>query len=270
MNGKCLILGANGMLGHALQIVFPEAVARGRKDLDITDEEAVYREIRPFSHGLVINAAAYTRVDDCEDHQDEAFRVNGEAPAFIAGACGEADARLVHYSTDYVFDGTGRGYVESDPPSPINVYGASKLLGEQNIIAYMDDYRIIRTSWLFGPHGRNFVDTMRGLSSRMEAVRVVDDQFGCPTYTCDLAQKTCEIAGCSPGIYHATNSGVCSWYEFARAIIPNVERCTSGEIHRKARRPACSVLLNTKTPLLRHWRSALREYLGWTGSDTPS
>lgn len=262
-NRRCLILGANGMLGHALRTVFPEAVALGR-ELDITREQDVANTIRSFSGGLVINAAAYTRVDDCEDHRKDAFRVNGEALAFIAGACNDAGATLVHYSTDYVFDGTGRGYKENDPPCPINVYGASKLLGENNILAGMKDYRIIRTSWLFGPHGKNFVDTMRDLSARMETVRVVDDQFGRPTYTGDLARKTEEIVRLSPGIYHITNAGTCSWYEFARAIIPNVEPCTSAEIQRKARRPACSVLLNTKTSPMRHWREALADYLAST------
>ncbi len=129
MNGrKSLILGANGMLGHALRTVFPDAEAMGR-ELDITRKYDVSRIIGSFPGGLVINAAAYTRVDDCEDHPEEAFLVNGEALAYIADACHEADARLVHYSTDYVFDGTKRGYKESDLPCPISVYGASKLLG---------------------------------------------------------------------------------------------------------------------------------------------
>ncbi len=262
MKPGCLILGGNGMLGHALQEVFPEAVAKGRPELDITDDSAVLREIRSVRPALVINAAAYTRVDDCEDHQEEAFLVNGEAPGIIARACEETGATLVHYSTDYVFDGMREGYTESDPPCPINVYGASKLLGEQNIAAFMEDYRIIRTSWLFGPYGRNFVDTMRALSVQQKTVRVVDDQRGCPTYTRDLAQRTTEVVLLPPGIYHLTNEGVCSWYEFARAIIPNAVPCKSSEIQRKARRPACSILLNRKTSPMRHWCLALDDYLG--------
>ena len=258
---KVLILGANGMLGRDLATVFPGARLCGHKDLDITDEAAVRAYILELKPDLVINAAAYTNVDGCEDEPKTAFAVNGDAPGYIAAACREAGARLVHYSTDYVFDGSKKEYVESDETNPINVYGASKLRGEQKIARCMDDYRIIRTSWLFGRHGKNFVDTILDLSQRMEEVRVVDDQVGRPTYTRDLAQKTAELVGCPPGIYHVTNDGVCSWYEFARAFIDNAVPCSSAEFPRRAKRPAYSVLVNTKTPPLRHWREALADYL---------
>lgn len=256
-----LILGANGMLGHDLAAVFPGARLCGHKDLDITNEAAVKAYILALKPDLVINAAAYTNVDGCEDDPETAFAVNGDAPGYIAAACREVGAVLVHYSTDYVFDGTKTEYVESDEPNPINVYGASKLRGEQKIAQNMDDYRIIRTSWLFGRHGKNFVETIRHLSQTNETVRVVTDQVGKPTYTADLAHKTAEIAECPPGIYHMTNDGVCSWYEFARAFAPNVVPCTSDEFPRKARRPAYSVLVNTKTSPMRPWKEALEDYL---------
>jgi dTDP-4-dehydrorhamnose reductase len=257
---RVLLLGASGMLGRDLQAVYPGVVCRGH-ELEITDAAAVSSFIADLKPALVINAAAYTNVDGCEEERELAFAVNGEGPAYLAAACHEAGATLVHYSTDYVFDGSQESYVESDTPHPINVYGASKLLGEQAIMAAMEDYRIIRTSWLFGRHGSNFVETMLRLSAEMETVRVVDDQFGKPTYTVDLAKKTPEIRAAAPGIYHVTNEGVCSWYEFASAIIPNTVPCSSEEFLRPAKRPTYSVLVNTKTDPLRPWQDALADYL---------
>ena len=257
---KVLILGAYGMLGHDLQMVFPRAEFRGH-DLDITDGKKITATIHNSKPALVINATGYTDVDGCEDNRALAFAVNGEALAPLAHACQNAGACLIHYSTDYIFDGTKKSYRETDVPHPINAYGESKLLGEINIQENMDDYRIIRTSWLFGRQGKNFVETMLRLSCEMPQVRVVNDQFGKPTYTADLAQKTAEIAMLCPGIYHSTNDGICSWFEFARAIIPNVVPCTTAEYPRKAKRPAYSVLENTKTKPMRHWKEALFTYL---------
>jgi dTDP-4-dehydrorhamnose reductase len=253
-----MILGASGMLGHDLQHVFPDSEC---SRVDINDAKRVEQAIRELSPQVVINAAAYTDVDGCEEHADQAFRVNGESLIQISLSCQEVGAKLIHFSTDYVFNGTREEYVESDTPDPINVYGRSKLLGEQNIRQHMEDYRIVRTSWLFGKHGKNFVDTMLALSDRMETVQVVNDQFGKPTYTADLAEKTKEIIGLEPGIYHITNEGICSWYEFASAIIPNTIPCSSHEFIRKAKRPAYSVLVNTKTGPMRHWKEALADYL---------
>ncbi len=257
---RILVLGAYGMLGHDLQLVFPHAVFRGR-DLDITDKKKITATIEDLKPALVINAAAYTNVDGCEENRDLAFAVNGDALLPLARACQNAGASLVHYSTDYLFDGTKKEYVETDPPHPINTYGESKLLGEQNIQENMKDFRIIRTSWLFGKHGKNFVDTMLRLSKEMPLVKVVDDQFGKPTYTKDLAQKTIEISAMNPGIYHITNEGICSWFEFASAIIPNAIPCTTAEYPRPARRPAYSVLINSKTNPMRPWCEALSAYL---------
>ncbi len=260
---KTLILGAGGMLGSDLCIVFPDAVKLTHDDIDIADKKQVIETITRIAPDVVINATAYTDVDGCEgtDNRELAFEVNGKAPSYIAEGCLRVGATLVHFSTDYVFDGSKKEYVESDLTGPINVYGESKLLGEKSIIETMDDYRIIRTSWLFGHYGRNFVETMLKLSGEMETVSVVDDQFGKPTYTADLAHKTAEIIGLAPGVYHITNEGVCSWYEFASAIIDNVVPCSSNEFVRKAMRPEYSVLVNTKTVPIRHWREALMEYL---------
>ena len=260
-NGKIVIFGANGMLGHALQRVFPKAHFVGHRDVDITNENAVKKILKRERPAVIINTAAYTDVDACEDNCDHAFAVNGCGPGYIATACSETEAILVHYSTDYIFDGTKQEYREDDLPNPLNIYGKSKLLGEVSIRKNMENYRIIRTSWLFGSHGRNFVDTILSLSRQVPDVRVVNDQIGKPTYTTDLAQATAGIIRSKPGIYHITNDGQCSWYEFASSFIPNAIPCTSAEFPRKAQRPVYSVLANTKTPPLRHWREAVREYI---------
>ena len=258
---KTLIIGSSGMLGSDLCKTFPDAVKLTHHDLDITDREQVIESILKIKPDVVINAAAYTNVDGCEDNKELAFQVNGYGPGYIAEACARAGAKLVHFSTDYVFDGSKKEYVESDIPDPINVYGDSKLLGEKKIIENMDDYRIVRISWLFGIHGKNFVETMLKLSGEIDTVKVVNDQFGKPTYTMDLASKVKEIIELDPGIYHITNDGICSWYEFASSIIDNVIPCTSEEFPRKAKRPKYSVLVNTKTEPMRHWREALKTYL---------
>jgi dTDP-4-dehydrorhamnose reductase len=258
---KTLIIGTKGMLGSDLCNVFPDAVKLTHKELDITNQDQVLKYIQKIKPDVVINAAAYTDVDVCEDNQDLAFQVNGFGPGNIAEACSIIGAKLVHFSTDYVFDGTKKEYVESDVQNPINVYGHSKLLGENKIIENMDDYRIIRISWLFGVHGKNFVETMLNLSREMDTVKVVNDQFGKPTYTMDLASKVKEIIKLDPGIYHITNNGICSWYEFASEIIDNIIPCTSEEFPRKAQRPKYSVLTNTKTEPMRDWKEALKDYL---------
>jgi len=256
-----MIFGAGGMLGHALTDVFPDAYLMGHKDIDITDETAVKKVIHREQPYAVINAAAYTDVDGCEDRLELANAVNGDAPGYLAAACSQTGAILVHYSTDYIFDGSRMDYQEDDAPNPLSAYGRSKLLGEDAIRKHTRNYRIIRTSWLFGSHGKNFVDTILALSHQMPRVKVVNDQIGKPTYTVDLARKTPEIISREPGIYHITNDGVCSWYEFACAFIPNAVPCSTTEFPRKAKRPAFSVLVNSKTTPLRHWREAVKEYI---------
>lgn len=262
---KTLILGADGMLGSDLCRVFSDAIHFTHGDLDITNKEDVIRIIKEIAPDVVINAAAYTNVDECEDERELAFEVNGKAPGYIAEACSCIGAKLVHFSTDYVFDGSKKEYAESDATNPINAYGESKLLGEQEIARHMDDYRIMRISWLFGHHGKNFIDTMLKLSGEMDAVKVVNDQFGKPTYTADLARKVRKIIDLEPGIYHVTNEGVCSWYEFASAVIDNVVPCSSDEFPTRAKRPNYSILTNTKTAPMRHWKEAVLEYLRYRG-----
>ena len=256
-----VIFGANGMLGHALMDVFPDACPLGHVDVDITDRDAVMDLILRKRPSVVINAAGYTDVDGCEDNEEHATAVNGYGPGYLAAACSQAGANLVHYSTDYIFDGSRMDYREDDGPNPINAYGRSKLLGEEEVRKQTRNYRIIRTSWLFGSHGKNFVDTVLSLSRTMPVVKVVNDQRGKPTYTVDLARKTREIIQREPGIYHITNEGVCSWYELASAFIQNAVPCSTTEFPRKAKRPAFSVLVNSKTAPLRHWSEAVKEYL---------
>jgi dTDP-4-dehydrorhamnose reductase len=212
-----------------------------------------------FVHGDICDPD----VDGCEDENNKevAFEINGKAPGYIAQACSDAGAILVHFSTDYVFDGSKKQYTESDIPDPVNSYGESKLMGEKSIMENMTDYRIIRTSWLFGINGDNFISTMIRLSGEMDIVKVVNDPFGKPTYTADLARKTVEIIGLAPGIYHITNEGVYSWYEFATAVIDNIAACSSDEFVRKAKRPEYSSLANTKVAPMRHWKDALDDYL---------
>jgi dTDP-4-dehydrorhamnose reductase len=259
---KTILFGAHGMLGHALQEVFPHAQLVGHRNMDITDQDALMKLMKKERPAIVINAAAYTDVDGCEDNSKHAFAVNGNGPGYIAHACNEVDSILVHFSTDYIFDGTKTEYREDDHPNPINIYGKSKLLGEVSVAKNLENYRIIRTSWLYGSNGKNFVDTILSLSRQLPVVRVVNDQVGKPTYTVDLASTVPEIISCDPaGIYHITNEGQCSWYEFARAFISNAIPCHTEEFPRKAKRPAFSVLANSKTPPLRHWKKALKEYI---------
>ena len=258
---KTILFGAQGMLGHALQDVFPHAQFIGHRNVDITDEDAIMKLMNLERPAIVINAAAYTDVDGCEDNRVYAFAVNGYGPGYIAHACNEVNAILVHVSTDYIFDGTKTEYREDDCPNPINIYGESKLLGEVSVTKNLENHRIVRTSWLYGSHGKNFVDTILTLSRQMPLVRVVNDQIGKPTYTVDLAKKLPEILSCDPGIYHITNDGQCSWYELACSFIPNAAPCSTEEFPRKAKRPAYSVLANTKTPALRHWKEAVQEYI---------
>ena len=258
---KIVIFGANGMLGHALREVVPDAIQLGHPEIDITDAVAVKKMILRENPFAVINAAAYTDVDGCEENQDLAGEVNGRLRDISLRHVLKQGHSLSTTGTDYVFDGTRWDYREDDLPNPINAYGKSKLLGEISIQKNLKNYRIIRTSWLFGSHGKNFVDTILSLSRHMSEVRVVNDQIGKPTYTVDLARATPGIISRAPGIYHITNDGLCSWYEFAHAFIPNAVPCTTTEFPRRAKRPAYSVLVNTKTPPLRHWREAVLEYI---------
>lgn len=273
MSDKILLFGAYGMLGTALRDQFHDytIIAPRHSDVDITQPEAVRRYITHQQPTIIVNAAAYTKVDDCEQNRTIAWRVNGEAPGYIAEGAQSVGARLIHYSTDYVFSGTkASGYNEADlPDQPVNVYGASKLAGEQAIQQATDRYIIVRTAWLYGQGGQNFVDTMLRLGREKTTIKVVNDQHGSPTYAVDLAvaTKTLLEQPASTGIYHVTNAGSCTWYEFAKEIfrlakLPVlVQPCSSTEFPRPAKRPTYSKLINTKLPALRPWQEAVAEYL---------
>lgn len=269
---KILLLGKNGMLGSEFCAVlknFP-VTAFSKEELDITDKEALFSTIHSLKPSHVINAAAYTNVDGAETHKREAFLINAEAVKNLAEACFTAGSVLIHFSTDYVFDGEMKeGYLEDALRNPISVYGASKARGEEFIQNILPNHYIVRTSWLYGSNGKNFVDTILSLAKKKTELSVVDDQIGCPTYTRDLACATLPfLTEHLPfGIYHRTNDGVTTWAGFAEAIV-RAEKLNTKIIHIKtsdfpkpAKRPKNSVLLNTKLPRLRPWSDALSDYI---------
>lgn len=280
---KILILGAKGMLGSDLCFVFKKEkpICWDYKDLDITDRKKVRTKIKKLNFSIVINAAAYTNVEMAEKKFSLAKKVNAQAVKNLAEVCAEIGAIFVHYSTDYVFNGKKKnGYREDDSPeNPVNKYGLSKLLGEKEIIKCKLEnenfkYYLIRTSWLFGsktePHQhKNFVETILKLAKEKKELKVVNDQFGKPTYTYDLAIATKELINKRMlfGIYHLTNEGVTTWYKFAKEIIKisrlktKIKPCKSSQYKTIAKRPKYSILINSKFPKLRSWKLALKEYL---------
>lgn len=268
------------MLGQYLAEVFSgeELFLWDREEIDITDEKQAREKITKLTPDLIINAAAYNAVDKCEEEEGFAIakKVNGEAPGYLAKIAKEVGSVFVHYSSDYVFDGSKEeGYKENDEPSPVNKYGESKLMGEREVQKYGDRYYILRTCKLFGNPAssaeakKSFVDLMLQLAGERDKLEVVDEEYASPTYALDLAKRTKEIVdgGYPWGIYHATNDDACTWYEFAKEIFKiknidiKVEPVNSDKFPRLARRPKFSVLLNTKLPEMRSWREALREYL---------
>lgn len=269
-----LVVGANGMLGRDLLELLGEC-GRGVDidDMDITSLESTERVLTTLRPRVVVNCAAYTDVDGCESNVDTAMAVNGEGVGYLAMASRAIDAKLVQVSTDYVFDGSkGSPYEEYDLPRPLNVYGESKLAGEMNAV-FNPDHLIVRTQWLYGLHGKNFVETMLRLGREKSELAVVHDQIGSPTWTVDLAAAIVSlIERGGQGIYHAANSGCCSWNQFASAIFEEaglpvtVTGMTTEELNRPAKRPLHSTLdcsrLEQETGLrLRPWRDALRSYL---------
>lgn len=266
------------MLGHELVEAFKnghELVLWDREKVDISDEEDVEAKIEELKPDVAINAAAYTAVDDAESNEELAYKVNGSAAGFIANACKNINALFVHFSTDYVFDGKNKlGYKEDYPAGKsLNVYGESKALGEKMILDIAPRYYLVRTSWLFGKNGKNFIETMLRLASEKKDLRVVNDQFGSPTYVKDLAVKVRELIESQKpyGIYHITNSGACSWHEFALKIFklagldPKIMPVKSAEFPAPAKRPTYSMLINTKISPMRSWEEALKDYLIETG-----
>lgn len=278
---KVLLTGSKGMLAHAFFKKKPkewELLATDIEELDIANADLVEKTIQQFRPDLIINCAAYTKVDDCETKKELAFAVNGGGPANLARAAAQIGAKLVHFSTDYIFDGTkNKPYLENDPPHPINVYGRSKLEGEQIVRKQTDNHLIIRTQWLYGEGGNHFVKTILKLAKERDSIKVVNDQFGSPTWTEDLADAAIELIkkDCT-GTYHIVNSGKCSWYDFACQIIKEAELntkvipCTTAEFPRLAKRPAYSVLSTEKVEMLlrkhlSHWQVALRFFLNDLG-----
>jgi dTDP-4-dehydrorhamnose reductase len=275
---RVLVTGAGGMLGQDLVNCLRrrdyEVIALPHRELDITDLETVRASVRAHEPELVINCAAYNKVDDAEEEEHQAMTVNGLAVQNLCLACQERDIPLVHFSTDYVFDGTkGSPYTIHDHPNPASAYGRSKLLGERYVLWLLSKFYLIRTSWLFGVHGRNFVETMLDLGQRLEQVPVVNDQHGCPTWTCHLAEAAVELVETGRyGIYHVSNSGPATWYEFAREIFrlsglaAKAVPVPTEQFPRPAKRPCYSVLDPYPVPQLLGremptWREALTGYL---------
>ncbi|NDY43395.1 dTDP-4-dehydrorhamnose reductase [Dissulfurirhabdus thermomarina] len=273
-----LVTGAGGMLGRDVVERFrrhADVVPRLRSELDVSSPQACIRGLKDVRPDVVVNCAAFTRVDDCETERGAAYLVNAKGPGHLAWACRECGTRLVHMSTDYVFDGQGRQpYRETDATRPVNVYGASKLAGEQAIQSMGGDYLIVRTAWLYGRHGPNFVRTILRLAEEKEILHVVSDQRGSPTYTPDLALGLWWlVAQGARGIVHVTNEGTCTWYEFAREIFrltgrdpDRVRPVATRDYPRPARRPAYSVLDTSFFAALtggrlRRWNEALVDYL---------
>ncbi|MEU2611323.1 dTDP-4-dehydrorhamnose reductase [Micromonospora sp. NPDC007271] len=281
---RLLITGAGGMLGRDLVAVLRargdrSVTATTRDDLDITDPAAVRAAVA--GHDVVINTAAWTDVDGAEAQEKAATAVNGEAVAHLAGACAVTGARMIHVSTDYVFRGDAtEPYPEDAPTSPVNAYGRSKLAGELAVTELLPDAGyIVRTAWLYGEHGPNFVATMLRLAEERERLDVVDDQRGQPTWSYRLAEQLVALAdaalagGAAPGVYHGTASGETTWYGLARAVFAlrgldpdRIRPTTSDRYQRPAPRPAYSVLAHRRWAAanlrpLADWRSALAEAL---------
>lgn len=279
---KVLVTGAQGQLGfdvcRRLSALGIEHRGIDLADLDITDGRAVRAFVSAYAPDVIMHNAAYTAVDRAESERELCRRVNAEGTRYLAQNAAEVGAKFVYISTDYVFDGEKKGaYQPDDTPCPVSVYGSTKEEGERCVRAATDAHFIVRISWVFGVHGNNFVRTMLRLAETHSALNVVCDQVGSPTYTADLARLLCEMIGTDKyGTYHATNSGVCSWYEYACEIFRqagrrvNVNPVTTEEYLRmapqQARRPKNSVMGQEKLvengfSLLPAWQDALKRFL---------
>ncbi|HEV2386411.1 MAG TPA: dTDP-4-dehydrorhamnose reductase [Candidatus Acidoferrales bacterium] len=278
---RFLILGAGGQLATALEdtLAGESVLALAHEQADICDALSVGRHARGFRPEFVINTAAYHRVDECEGAPGPSFAVNAAALAGLAGIANELDAALVHFSTDYVFDGArSQPYRETDPPNPLSVYGISKLAGEQIVCRYARRYFLVRTCGLYGRRRQgsksmNFVERMLRLAEARHPIRVVNDQVLTPTSAKDLAEALAGLLATGKcGLYHMTNAGQCSWHEFAQEIFrlaglpADLEPVSRAEYGAKAKRPAYSVLAHRALreagrPDLRPWQEALADYL---------
>ena len=270
---KILITGAHGQLGTKLSKLLPDAILTDVAELDITDFEAVQKFIQKNDIKTIINCAAYTAVDKAEEDSYLAEKINALGPENLS----KTGCKIVHISTDYVFDGKNyRPYCPEDIPNPISVYGKTKQAGETAVLQYAKEAVIIRTAWLYSPYGNNFVKTMRRLGMEKQTLNVVADQIGTPTYAGDLAEAIVKILPQineqNRGIYHFTNEGVCSWYDFATEIMAqsglscHVTPIPSSAYPTKAQRPLYSVLDKSKIKEvfhidIRHWKEALTDCL---------
>ena len=275
---RILVTGVKGQLGHD---VVDELTKRGHtpigvdvEEMDITDAAAVEQEMKKEPLDAVIHCAAYTAVDPAEDNREVWMRVNAEGTRNIARVCRELDIKMVYISTDYVFDGEGeRPWEPDDARNPLNVYGESKYQGELAVEEYLDKYFIVRIAWVFGVNGKNFIKTMLRLAKDHKEINVVNDQTGSPTYTYDLAVLLADMVETEKyGRYHATNEGLCTWYEIAKEIFAQagvdvkVNPVSSEEFPAKARRPHNSRMDKSRLTqngfkLLPSWQDALKRYL---------
>ena len=282
---RILITGGKGALGRwmaerlraddPLAPAFPgphEVWAPGRDELDVTLRQSCQEKVSGFKPDLFFNCAAYTAVDKAEEQKTEAYRVNRDGAGYAAESARKAGARFIHFSTDYVFPGTRSDpYAEEDPPHPINVYGASKLGGELKVMSLCPDHAILRTAWLYGPYGPNFVRTIVKLARTEKELRVVEDQWGSPTFVPDLAAAAFHAARLGlKGKYHVCNEGVITWHEFATAVVAGAGLTTpvtpivTEDFPRPARRPAysalnCMKIRRTKFEI-RDWKAALDDF----------
>lgn len=266
---KILVTGANGMLGQDLCPILEDAghyvIETDVDTLDITNSEAVHKILADEKPDMVVHCAAYTNVDKAEEDLKTAELINVTGTENIADTCGKFGITLVYISTDYVFDGTKiEPYTPNDRPNPINNYGITKYEGEEAVRSLCEKYYIARTSWLYGHHGKNFVETMISLADKPE-LKVVDDQVGCPTWTVELANGILKLFDKPYGTYQVCGSGSTSWYGFAKEIFEqsglnvNLKPCTTDEFPRPAKRPAHSIMDNGG--LCRNWKAALKDYL---------
>lgn len=279
---RWLIVGAQGQLGHDLMDVVAEAghdvVGMDLPAIDITDPASVSAALDSVQPDVVVNAAAYTAVDAAEEHEATALQVNGVGPGVLAQAVlRRPDVRLVHISTDYVFDGTATTpYAEDAPTNPASAYGRTKAVGEEEVLTTLPDRGfVVRTAWLYGANGANFVKTMLSLAAQRDTLAVVDDQLGQPTWSRDLATQIVKLMAAEPpaGVYHGTSSGETTWFDFTREIFrlagldpERVQPTTTDQFPRPAKRPAYSVLGHQRwdeigLPPIRDWEAGLGEAL---------
>ena len=267
---RVLVTGAKGMLGQDLCPLLEdegyELIETDIDNLDITNASQVNEVLTKQKPDFIIHCAAYTNVDKAEEDIETARLINSKGTENLAKACADIDATFVYISTDYVFNGQASSPIlPTDKTEPLNNYGLTKLEGEEAVKKYCKKYFIARTSWLYGIHGKNFVETMISLANKPE-LKVVDDQIGCPTWTIELANGILKLIETEDyGIYHICGSGSTSWFGFAKEIFEklgldvNIKPCTTDEFPRPAKRPAYSVMENNK--ICRNWKLALRDYL---------